>query len=78
VREYTPREFAALFEGRGGVELFAGRAKGGEIVPLANRMSYFLVNDLYVWKPTQLLAKVAKRALGTRMWAHQAAWVEVR
>jgi hypothetical protein len=36
-----------------------------------------LVNDLYAWKPTLLLAKLLKRVLRTRVWAHQAAWVDI-
>jgi SAM-dependent methyltransferase len=77
VREYTPREFARLFAGRGRVTLYAGRAKGGEIVKMTRQWAYMLVNELYAWKPTVLLAKLLKRLLRVRIWAHQAAWVEL-
>lgn len=77
VREYTPREFERLFEGYGSLTLYAGTAKGREHVVLTSRLPYFLVSALYTWKPTLLAAKVLKRVLGVRMWAHQAALVRL-
>jgi SAM-dependent methyltransferase len=77
VREYTPREFERLFEGYGSATLYAGTAKGRERVVLSRRLSYFLVNALYTWKPTLLAAKIFKRVLGVKIWAHQAAFVRL-
>jgi 2-polyprenyl-3-methyl-5-hydroxy-6-metoxy-1,4-benzoquinol methylase len=77
VREYTPREFERLFNGYGGVTLYAGTSKGRERVTLTRRSAYFLVNALYTWKPTLLAAKVLKRLLRVKIWAHQAALVRL-
>jgi SAM-dependent methyltransferase len=77
VREYTPREFQSLFDGYGATTLYVGTAKGRERVVLTRRLSYFLVNALYTWKPTLLAAKILKRVLGVKIWAHQAAFVQL-
>lgn len=77
VREYTPREFARLFDGYGDVTLYAGTAKGREHQVLTRQTAYFLVNGLYQWKPTVLAAKVLKRLLGVKVWGHQAALVRL-
>ena len=77
VREYTPREFERLFDGYGSLTLYAGSAKGRERTVLTRRRSYFLVNALYTWKPTLLAAKVLKRVLRVKVWAHQAALVRL-
>jgi SAM-dependent methyltransferase len=77
VREYTPREFERLFHGLGNATLYAGTAKGAQIVPLTRRLAYQFVNDLYAWRPTLLAAKIVKRLLGVKVWAHQAALVRI-
>ncbi len=77
VREYTPAEFSALFDGCGVVTLFGGNARGGERVVITRRRSYFLVNALYTWKPTQIAAKVLKRLLRVTIWKHNAALVRL-
>jgi SAM-dependent methyltransferase len=77
VREYTPAEFTHLFEGYGDMTLYAGSAHGFEQVEITRRWPYFLVNALYVWKPTQIAAKVLKRVLGVKVWKHNAALVRV-
>lgn len=78
VREYTPAEFASLFDTRGALTLYGGSAHGHEQAEIARRPSYFLVNALYTWKPTLLAAKVLKRVLGVRVWKHNAALVRLR
>lgn len=77
VREYTPREFGRLFDGYGSTTLYAGTAKGRERVVLTRRSAYFLVNALYTWKPTVMAAKILKRVLRVKVWAHQAALVRL-
>ena len=77
VREYTPREFERLLHGLGSPTLYAGTAKGAQIVPLTRRSAYYFVNELYAWKPSVIAAKVLKRLLGVKVWAHQAAFVQV-
>ncbi len=77
VREYTPYEFERLFDGYGEATLYAGTAKGRERVVLSRRLPYFIVNALYTWKPTLLAAKVLKRVLRVKVWAHQAALVRL-
>jgi 2-polyprenyl-3-methyl-5-hydroxy-6-metoxy-1,4-benzoquinol methylase len=77
VREYSPHEFERLFHGKGSIALYAGTAKGKEIVPLTRRRAYFLVSSLYQWKPTTMAAKVLKRLLGVKVWSHQAAVVRL-
>lgn len=72
VREYTPAEFDRLFTGHGRVRLLGGSAHGAERAEITGRGAYFLVNELYAWKPTLLAAKVLKRLLHVRMWKHQA------
>ena len=77
VREYTPGRFARLFDGRGTATLYAGTSKGREHVEVKRRRAYFLVSALYQWKPTLIAAKVLKRVLGVKMWAHNAALVRL-
>lgn len=77
VREYLPHEFRGLLRDYGDVRLFAGTSKGREIVELGSPRRYMLVAALYAWRPTLFLAKVLKRVLGVRMWAHQTAVVSV-
>lgn len=77
VREYTPREFGRLFDGYGTTTLYTGTAKGREYGVLTRRGPYFLVNALYTWKPTLLAAKILKRVLRVKIWAHQAALVRL-
>ncbi len=77
VREYTPREFERLVDPLGSVTVYAGTAKGAQIVPLTRRQAYYFVNELYAWKPTLLAAKVLKRVFGLKLWAHQAAFVRL-
>lgn len=77
VREYTPYEFERLFDGYGSTTLYAGTAKGRERVVLTRRLAYFLVTTLYAWKPTLLAAKILKRVLRVKIWAHQAALVRL-
>jgi 2-polyprenyl-3-methyl-5-hydroxy-6-metoxy-1,4-benzoquinol methylase len=78
VREYTPKEFEALFIGRGRLTLLGGSARGAERVEISRRAAYFLVNDLYAWKPTLLAAKVLKRLLHVKVWKHQAAVLQLQ
>jgi SAM-dependent methyltransferase len=77
VREYTPCEFGRLFDGYGSTTLYGGTAKGRERAVLTRRYAYFLVSALYTWKPTLLAAKILKRALRVKVWAHQAALVRL-
>jgi SAM-dependent methyltransferase len=77
VREYTPYEFARLFDGYGDVTLYGGTAKGFERAVIVRPRVYALVGALYRWKPTVLAAKVLKRVLGITMWKHHAALVRL-
>lgn len=77
VHEYTPGEFHQLFEGYGDITVYAGSSRGLERVEITRRAAYYLVNTLYAYKPTVLLAKVAKRLLGVKVWKHQAALVRL-
>jgi SAM-dependent methyltransferase len=77
VREYTPWQFARLFEGRGTVTIFSGTAKGRDISRMRRPFSYGLIGAMYRWKPTLLLAKALKRILRVKVWGHQAALVHL-
>jgi SAM-dependent methyltransferase len=77
IREYTPWEFARLFDGYGDVTLYGGTAKGFERVVITRPRAYALVGALYRWKPTILAAKVLKRLLRITMWKHHAAVVRL-
>lgn len=75
VREYTPREFEQLFIGLGGLRIFGGDSTGEKRQEVLGRSMYYWLNDLYLSPGTILLAKVLKRLLFTKVWAHQAAVV---
>jgi SAM-dependent methyltransferase len=77
VREYTPHQFARLFDGYGSLTLYGGTAKGRERVEISRRGAYFLVSALYQWKPTLVAAKILKRLLRVKVWAHNAALVRL-
>lgn len=77
VREYTPYEFTRLFSSYGKVALVGGNATGETRQEITRRYSYYLVNALYTFKPTVLLAKVLRRLLLMKVWAHQAVIVTI-
>ncbi|MGH9554541.1 MAG: class I SAM-dependent methyltransferase [Terriglobales bacterium] len=77
VREYVPDELVKMFVPFGRVTLFGGDSTGHTRRPIRNRPIYYFINRLYTWKPTVLLAKILKRLLLTKVWAHQAVWVEL-
>jgi len=80
VREYVPEEFERLFAQYGRVRIFAGNPTGDqrqEIHP-GHRRLYHLLGNLYLRPSTALLAKVLKRLLRTKVWAHQAVLLDVR
>lgn len=78
VREYTPAEFEHLFESAGDVTVYGGTSKGREYTAITRPLAYRTVCALYCWKPTLPLAKVLKRVLGVKMWAHQGVLVNLK
>jgi SAM-dependent methyltransferase len=77
VREYTPYEFKRLFSSYGRVALFGGSSTGETRQEITRRYSYYLVNALYTFNLTILLAKVLKRILLMKVWPHQAVIVTI-
>jgi len=77
VREYRPREFEQLFVGLGDVKILGGNSTGEKRQEILRRSFYYWINDLYLSPGTILLAKVLKRLLFTKVWAHQAAVVSL-
>lgn len=80
VREYVPEEFEGLFAPYGRMTIFAGNPSGDERqeIVVGHKRLYYLLGNLYLRPSTALLAKVLKRLLRTKVWAHQAALLDVR
>jgi len=77
VREYTPAEFENMFKEFQDVTLLGGNSSGEIRAEIKRRNTYHFINALYNARGTVLLAKVLKRVLFAKVWAHQAAVVEI-
>jgi 2-polyprenyl-3-methyl-5-hydroxy-6-metoxy-1,4-benzoquinol methylase len=79
LREYTPREFAELLSGAGGVTLLKANWNGSMVFEVRHPKLYFALNDLRTWGATAFLARVINRMLSPRAKLHSknAAWITV-
>jgi hypothetical protein len=77
VREYIPYELEQLFLPIGKVQVWGGDSKGEARQRITRKRTYYFINRLYNFAPTVLLAKVLRRLLFTRLWAHNAVVVEL-
>ncbi len=77
VREYIPYELERMFLPFGRVQAWGGDSTGDLRQPITRKRLYYGINRLYNFGPTVLLAKILKRLLFTKMWAHQAVIVEL-
>src|SRR5207245_861952 len=75
VREYAPHELLRLFSGHGEVRLFGGTSTGQLRQEIKRRCLYLLLNVLYTFKITLIPAKILKRLLLIKLWAHHAVFV---
>jgi SAM-dependent methyltransferase len=76
VREYTPRELQRLLAPHGQLTSFGGTATGAEREQIRRIGLYNLICDLYCYRGTNWVAKVLRRIVRVRVWAHQAIVVE--
>lgn len=77
MREYIPYELEQLFLLLGKVQVWGGDSKGEARQRITRRRTYYFINPLHNFPPTVLLAKVLRRLLFTRLWAHKAVVVEL-